>query len=251
MESFAASFAPIFLRIAGLLLFAPLLSSRLFPARLKLMLAAVLALAAVGSMPAAASPTTTDWQLALGLAAEFALGATMGLLLSLVFLGAQLGGQIISQQMGLNLAGSIDPSGTAGTSPLAQFYYILAGFVFLLMDGHHLAILGLRESFDRLPPMTLAINPSLAAAVTAMLASATVLALCIAAPVCIGLLVVDLALGMIGKIIPQISFMSVGMILRSAAGLAVVILGLGVTATVLGRALTDAVWLSRGVGIAP
>ena len=59
------------------------------------------------------------------------------------------------------------------------------------------------------------------------------------------------ALGMIGKTIPQISFMSVGMTLRAFAGLAVVILGLGVSATVLGGALTDALRLAHGVGGAP
>jgi flagellar biosynthetic protein FliR len=84
-----------------------------------------------------------------------------------------------------------------------------------------------------------------------MLAGAMVLALCIAAPVCIALLVVDLALGMIGKTIPQISFMSVGMSLRCAAALVTVILGLGVTATVLGGALTDAMRLAQAIGASP
>ena len=251
MEGFATSFAPVFLRIAGLLFFIPLLGGRVFPARLKLMLAAVLALAAVGSLPAVPPQGLSQLQLALGLAAEFAFGAAMGLSLALVFVAAQMAGQIISSQMGLNLAGSIDPSGAPGASPLSQAYYILAGSVFLLMDGHHLAILGLRASFDHLPPMTLPVDASLAAAITGMLAAATVLALCIAAPACIALLVVDLALGMIGKTIPQISFMSVGMTLRAFAGLAVVILGLGVSATVLGGALTDALRLAHGVGGAP
>lgn len=249
MQSFAVSFAPVFLRIAGLLFFAPLLSGRVFPARLKLMLAAVLALATVGSMPA---PTPMqDWQLALGLAAEFALGAAMGFALSLVFVAAQLAGQIIGNQAGLNLGASLDPSGATVSSPLAQLYFILAGFVFLQMDGHHLAVLGLRASFDHLPPLTLVIDASLAGAITAMLASATMLALCIAAPACIALLVVDLALGMIGKTIPQLGFMSVGMTLRTVAGLAAVILGLGVTATVLARAMTDAARLAQGMTAAP
>lgn len=251
MESFAASFAPIFLRLTGLLFFVPVLGGRVFPARLKVMLAAVLALAAVGNMPAAAPQHLTDWQMALGLIGEFGFGAVMGLTLSLVFIAAQMAGQFISNQMGLNLAGSIDPSGASATSPLTQLYYLLAGFVFLLIDGHHLAIIGLGASFDRVPPMAAVIDASLAGATVGMLASATALALCIALPTCTALLVVDLALGMIGKTIPQISFMSVGMTLRAAAGLTVVILALGVTARVLGGAFTDAVRLAQGIGAAP
>lgn len=246
-SSFTACFALIFFRIAGLVIFAPLIGSARIPRRLKIMFAAVLTLATVGSMPAGVQLPDTSWQLAAGLAGEFAFGAALGLALSLVFLAAQLAGTIVGQQMGFNLAGTFDPAGGAGGNPFSDIYYILTLFVFLLLGGHHAMMLGVRDSFDHFPPMTVGVDGRILDMVTGMLISATSLAVRVAAPVCVAMLVVDLALGMIAKTIPQMNFMNIAATLRMLVGLAVVIFGLGITATVLGGAINDGMALAQGL----
>jgi flagellar biosynthesis protein FliR len=64
---------------------------------------------------------------------------------------------------------------------------------------------------------------------TGFLEAATKLALRLAAPMLVTMLVVDLALGLVGRIMPQMNVMAMGMSLRSALGLVVVILGLAMT----------------------
>jgi hypothetical protein len=88
---------------------------------------------------------------------------------------------------------------------------------------------GLRDSFDAVPLLQLGIDAPLFDTLAGFLQSATMLALRLAAPMLVTMLVVDLALGLVGRIMPQMNVMAMGMSLRSALGLVVVILGLVMT----------------------
>jgi flagellar biosynthetic protein FliR len=63
--------------------------------------------------------------------------------------------------------------------------------------------------------------------------SSTVLAMQLAAPVLVTMLVVDLVLGFVGKTVPQLNIMTAGVAVRSMVGLFVLILGLGLTCSVI------------------
>jgi flagellar biosynthetic protein FliR len=72
-----------------------------------------------------------------------------------------------------------------------------------------------------------------------LITSATILAFKLAAPMLVTMLVVDLALGFIGKTMPQINVMTSGLTLRAGIGLAVVIVGLMLTSDIMRGALFD------------
>jgi flagellar biosynthetic protein FliR len=69
--------------------------------------------------------------------------------------------------------------------------------------------------------------------------SATLLAIKVAAPMLVTMLVVDLALGFIGKSVPQINVMNAGLTLRSGLGIGVLIVGLMLTSEIMRQALFD------------
>lgn len=249
--NFPTHFALVFFRIAGLMVFAPLIGSGRIPQRMKFYFAGVLTLAMAGSMPAPALMPETPWHLAVGIGGELVFGLALGQVLSLVFVAAQYGGSIAGQQMGFNLAGSLDPSSDIGSNPLGDVYFMLTLFVFLLLDGHHAMMLGVRNSFDYLPPMSAGVHGELLGAIASMVMSATTLAVRIAAPACVAMLVVDLALGMIGKTIPQMNLLSVGMSVRLMAGIFVVVVGLGLTGIVLSDAINDGLTLAERLWLLP
>ncbi len=244
-------FALVMFRIAGLMIFAPLIGSGRIPRLVKVFFAAVLTLAMAGTMPAPVELPHSPWQVAVGIGGELAFGLALGMILSLVFVAAQFAGAIAGQQMGFNLVGSLDPSSDLGSNPLSDVYFILTLFLFLLLDGHHAMMLGIRNSFDHLPPLAVGLDRPLLDTITGMTMSATTLAVRIAAPVCVAMLVVDLALGMVGKTIPQMNLMSVGLSLRSIAGLLIVIFGLGLTAFVLDGAIDDGLSLAETLWMPP
>lgn len=249
--NFPIQFALVVFRLAGLMVFAPLIGSGRIPKRIKLYFACVLALAMVASMPAPAEIPESPWLLAVGIGGEIMFGIALGTVLSLVFVAAQIAGGVAGQQMGFNLSGTFNPQSDFGGEPLSDLYFILTLMLFLLMDGHHAMMLGIRNSFDYLPPLSVSINASLLDAVTGMLMSAMTLAVRIAAPVAVAMLVVDLALGMVGKTIPQMNLMSVGLSLRALTGMIIVIFGLALTGIVLSDALADAMTLAENLWTTP
>jgi flagellar biosynthetic protein FliR len=235
----ATTFVLAFFRIAAMMLFAPLFGSSRIPKRVRVLLALVLAWSIVPTVPQVALPDST-WGLATGIAGEMAFGLAMGMILSFVFIAAQWAGEIVGQQMGLNLSEVFDPQFGAQGSIIGEMYFMLTLVVFLAIGGHHEMLRGVRDSFDRFELLTLGITPDLFDTLIGLLLNATKLAFRLAAPMLVTMLVVDLALGLIGKMMPQMNVMAMGLSLRSALGLVIVILGLAVTNFALGEGVLDA-----------
>jgi flagellar biosynthetic protein FliR len=222
-----------FFRIAGLMLFAPLFGSARVPQRVKLLVALALTASMAGSIPRPAQLPSSSWELAVGIAGELAFGLAMGTILSTAFVAAQWGGQLISQQMGLNISEVLDPQFGNGGSVVGDMYYMLCTAVFLLAGGHRELVRGMRISFQKLPLLSLTMNQHLLDLMVQVLSAATSIGARLAAPMLITMLVIDLVMGAIGKTVPQLNIMSAGLIVRASVGIVVLALGLGLTVQVL------------------
>jgi flagellar biosynthetic protein FliR len=102
---------------------------------------------------------------------------------------------------------------------MAQWANVMALLVFLAVDGHHLLLRAVAESFA-----LVALGGGLPAgdgiALLLMLAGGLfVIALKIAAPVMLLVLLVNAAMGVLAKVIPQLNVFIVGFPLNVAAGL--------------------------------
>ncbi len=225
-------FVLVVFRLAGVMLVAPVFSSPRTPKRLKALLVLVAAFGVSGGVKAVPLPDTT-WDLTLGIGGELAFGLAIGMLVNMAFVGAQWAGQMIGIEMGLNMSEVFDPSMGSGGSLMGDVYYFVALAVFLFVGGHRELLLGVKASFDHLPLLSLSVDRPLFEAVVGMLQSATILALRLAAPMLVTVLVVDLALGLVGRAMPQFNVMQAGLSVRSIVGMGIVILGLGLTTGVL------------------
>jgi flagellar biosynthetic protein FliR len=233
------TFVLVFFRITGMMLFAPLFGSSRIPRRVRVLLALVLAMSVVPGIKPVMMPDSL-WGVTAGIAGEMVFGFAMGMIQSFVFIAAQWAGEIIGQQMGFNLSEVFDPSFGAQGSIVGELYFMLTLVVFLTIGGHQAMLLGMRESFDHLPLLSLGINTPLFDVIIDFFSTATVLAVRLAAPMLVTMLVVDLALGLIGKMMPQMNVMAMGLSLRSALGLIVLILGLAMTNDAIGRGILSA-----------
>jgi len=234
------TFVLVFFRVAGLALTAPLLGSAILPRQIKVLLALILAL---GLTPGVAVPVAmphSAWELSLGIGGELVFGAAMGLCLNLVFIAVAWAGQFVGQQLGLNLGEVFDPATGTGGSVVGDLYFLLAMVVFLIIRGHHLMIAGIRGSFDALPLLSVGMNKSALDLLLGLLTGATVLAVQLAAPIFVTMLVVDMAMGFIGKTIPQINVLTAGLSLKPALGILVVALGLVLSSATIRSQLTQA-----------
>src|SRR3982750_2323749 len=132
---FVPAYVLVVFRLAGLMIFAPLLGSGRIPRRIKVMMALVLSAGMCVSIKAPVSLPETNWELAIGIGGEIAFGLAMGIVLSFTFIAVQWAGEMIGQQMGLNMSEVLDPQFGGAGSLIGDLYFMLALVVFLTVRG--------------------------------------------------------------------------------------------------------------------
>src|SRR3974390_2448357 len=95
----AINFVPIYVlvlfRIAGMMIWAPLLGSQQIPRRVKAMMTIVLAASITPGIVVKVAMPQSAWELAAAIGGEIIFGAAVGFILSLVFVAAQWAGEMI------------------------------------------------------------------------------------------------------------------------------------------------------------
>ena len=248
--AFAPLFALAFFRVAGLFLYAPLFGSARVPRRVKLMLALVITLAVMPAIPPGTRLPDSTWELAAAIAGEILFGLAIGIALSSAIVAAQWAGQMVSQQLGFSLGQTIDPN-YGGGNLVGDLYLLFAVIVFLLIGGHRLVIEGLCNSFAAIPLLTATVDRPLFDLLLTLFATTAELALRLAGPTFVALIAVDIALGCIGKTMPQMNLMTAGLSVRTILGLAVVVIGFGLTYGVLSDSLLSDINAARTVWATP
>ena len=194
------------IRIGAIVISLPLLDSRNLPAQLKVVLILMLS---VALYPLVQTQQIMIPQrlghLALVVVSEMLIGLTIGFVAQVLFAGIQLGGEIISQQMGLNMATIFDPTSAHQTSLVSHLQYVLAMLVFLSSSAHHWFIIAMAESLQSIPLAGLSASGAVLPVILTLLGKACVIAIQLAAPVSIALLLATLILGVMARLVPQLN----------------------------------------------
>lgn len=208
-----------FLRALFLFSALPVLGSRMVPARVRVGLAALIALAAQPALPPIAA-VPLDSALALLLVAQQAvIGLALGFAVRLVFAAVEFAGEIIGLQMGLNFAGFFDPISASTATATSRFFGTLVSWLFIVVNGHLLVVMALVHSFSAYP-----VGPEPFAFLRNTLphqwgAEVFATGLWIALPLVSMLLFINLVLGAITRVAPQINIFSVGFPITLSVGL--------------------------------
>lgn len=207
-------------RILAFLSTAPVLSRRGIPALAKVGLGVMLTFIVFAGKPMNYSGTTTKFVGCLVL--ETAIGLTAGTLANWLFQCFQMGGQLIDQQAGFGSAAIFDPGSAMQVSLISNFIMYLSILLFLELNGHHLLLLGLVRSFQVVPVGTGLIGISASTVILRALSASTVLLIRVAVPVVVVLVLTDLILGMVGRTVPQLNVLMLGLPVK--AGVAFLVL---------------------------
>jgi flagellar biosynthetic protein FliR len=223
-------------RAAGLVAAAPVVSSPAVPAPVRAGLSVLLAVAAfpaarLGARAAAEAPAAY----AAALAGEVAVGALIGFVARLVFAAAEVAGGILDLQMGFTLAGLLDPVYGQPTSVLGTLFAWLATVLFLLGGGLELLALALAGSYAHLAAGAAADWGAGAGLALQALGWAFVTGIELAAPLLAVGLAVNLVLGLVGRVVPQLGVLQAALPAQILVGLAVLVLALPLSVAVLGQ----------------
>lgn len=213
-------FVLILVRVGMVLFLFPFFSSRLIPVQCKaglcLLLGAVFF--PVVDLKDAHLPAS-GWAVLGMLLSEFAIGLILGLMVQVFFEAVRMMGQVVGFQTGFSIANIIDPQNGIQVSILSNMAYLVAVVVFLGLNGHHLFLLALRESYDILPVGALSLKGAPMMELMKRLGDMFVLAVKMGAPAIVGLLFLKAALGVTSKVIPQMNVMIVAFPLQIVVGL--------------------------------
>jgi len=209
-----------FVRTLALFAGMPVFSQRNVPARVKVGLALFISLAAQPSLPVMPlAPLDSLPMLLLLLAQQMLIGLSMGFAVRLVFASLEFAGELIGLQMGLNYAGFFDPAtGSQGTAS-ARFFGSMVAFLFIAINGHLLLINALIQSFQVFPIGDEPFHFLRVAKPQVWGAEIFRIGLWIALPLITMLMFVNLVLGVISRVAPQIGVFSVGFPLTVSIGL--------------------------------
>jgi flagellar biosynthesis protein FliR len=223
-----------FLRALALFTALPVLGTRNVPARVRIGLAAFIALAAQPSLPASVAVPLDSPAALLLVTQQVVIGLSLGFAVRLVFAAIEFAGEIIGLQMGLNFAGFFDPLSAASATAASRFFGTMVAWLFIVINGHLLVVAALVHSFTAFP-----VGPEPFAflhQVQPYRWGSEIFAngLWIALPLVSMMLFVNLVLGAISRVAPQINIFAVGFPVTLGVGL----LGLMLTLPALGQPFT-------------
>jgi len=224
----------VLLRASGLFLIAPVFSHQSVPKIIRVGLVIILAGIIVSAVKHPYIPEITSlWQLA-GLAVkEILVGFVIGLTFRLLFMGIKTGGAIIGYQLGFAMVSLPDVDSSGEVSVIARFWVLLATLIFLAINGHHIIITSLIESYQAIPVGRVATDTPVGEMILRYSGYVFIIAVKVAAPITVTLFLVDVSLGTIAKMIPTMNVFFVGFPIKIAVGLAVLAMSLPLFAYLL------------------
>lgn len=210
----------VVLRVGGIMTVAPMFGHRNIPRMLKIGIIFIISIVILPTVPPLPGNLPPDlFSLSAILVKEVAAGLLIGFTSLLIFLAVQFAGNIIGLQMGFGIVNVIDPNSSAHVPIIGQFQFLLAMLIFLAIDGHHLVLSAVLNSFQAIPLGQ--INFSQLSAEIMVRAGVNTLASAIklGAPCIVTLFLIDVAMGMVARTVPQMNIFIIGFPVKISVGL--------------------------------
>ena len=208
-----------FLRVLALFSSMPVLGQRNVPIRVRIALSFFIAIGVAGTATAGPDVPLDSPAAILLVIQQLLIGLSLGFAVRIIFTAIEFAGEIIGLQMGLNFAGFFDPATAQQATATSSFFSTMVAFLFIAMNGHLLVIEAVVQSLVAFP-----VSPEPFAFLHAVRpetwgAEIFRLGLWIALPLIAMLLFVNMMLGVIARVAPQISIFSVGFPITMSVGL--------------------------------
>jgi len=192
----------VMVRLSSLLVFAPVFSSVAIAPRIKVgfVFAVTILLAPlVGSARGAVSEITMA-----GVLGELTVGLVFGLSLMILSEMVLFAGSLLSMEFSFSLVNLMDPNSKVDTPVLAELLGWVNTLVLLAAGLHRTLLAAVMRSFNAVPVGTFVLNAKTGAAISQMAGGIFLAGVQLASPVIAAALVVEITIGLIGRLAPQL-----------------------------------------------
>lgn len=212
----------IFARIGSAMMLLPGFGEFYVMARYRLLLAVAIALLLTPILGPALPPLPTDvGRLVAIVGGEVIIGLFLGTVSRVLLSALDTAGMVASLQLGLSAAQIFNPMMAQQSTVTASLYSMLGVLLIFLTDLHHMLLRAVVDSYSAFPPGTLPAVGDLSDALSRSVAVAFRLGVEMAAPFILLGTVFFIALGMIGRLTPQLPLLFVIQPLQIIGGLLV------------------------------
>lgn len=150
---------------------------------------------------------------------QILIGIALGFTMQFAFAAVRTAGEFIGLQMGLSFATFVDPGSHLNMPVLARIMDMLAMLLFLTFNGHLWLISLLVDTFHTLPIGSNPVNSNAFMALAKAGGLIFLNGLMLALPVITLLLTLNLALGLLNRMAPQLSIFVIGFPLTLTVGI--------------------------------
>ncbi|MCX8066029.1 MAG: flagellar biosynthetic protein FliR [Candidatus Hydrogenedentes bacterium] len=231
------------MRISGFLVSMPVLGSRNIPMVVKAGLAGILALTITPLIPPLQSefPKTLSNFIVIG-TLEILIGVGMGFIVSIMFAGVQVAGELMDLQTGFGIMNIFNPAMETQFPIFGFFLFLLWAMFFLLINGHLYIIKVLTESYKILPIGTIYTPQENFGLGIAKLGSVIfIYGVRLAGPVLVAMLLTYAVLGVFGRAVPQINLLIIGFPITIGLGFIILAVCIGVYVGVFEEMINESI----------
>lgn len=166
---------------------------------------------------------------------EAFIGILVGFIAKFFFQTVSIAGDIMTMSMGLSSDQMFNPAMGRRVTAVENYQLLLAGLLFLSLNGHHMFIEGLAKSFDLVPLTQIGFNFAVLRDVSLVAQTIMEMGVKIAAPIMGAIFIANLALGIIGRTVPQINVLVTSWPINILLGFGVLIISLPLLIVSLGE----------------
>jgi flagellar biosynthetic protein FliR len=211
-------------RVSAMLAMMPIFSQQQLPRQLRFAIGLLFTFVMVATVPTIAAMQLGP--LTVAVLAQAFVGLVFGFVAYLLFTGIQFAGQVVDLQIGFAIANIINPQTSQNVTIIGELELTLATLLYLALDGHHLLIAGIARSFTLVPLPYVAAPDLIAGDVMRFFSQALLIVIQIAAPVVVTLFLVNVMLGLMARVAPQMNVFVVGFPLQIGIGLTMLIVAI-------------------------
>jgi len=211
----------ILMRVSGIFVIAPFWGNENLAMRARIGAVAMISFILLPMVGGTATIAATQWtSFAYHAVQELLIGVSIGFVGTIYFSMIYLVGTVVDRQTGFMLVQAIDPLSDTEVPMYGTFYNVIFIFLFLSINGHHMLLRGLVDSYELLPVgAMLHMSEDLVRFMIEQYRNVMILAFVLGSPVIIVSLLTNALLGIFAKTMPQINVFVVGMPLRIAGGM--------------------------------
>lgn len=215
-------------RVLALIIHVPVLGGQAIPNAVKIGLGALLAMVLLPWQPLppdAPSMATLEFGLAIG--RELLIGTLAGFAAVLTFAVFQIAANLMGLGSGFGAGSLLNPALENTGTAMDQMFVMMTVLLFIVLNGHHVFLQGLQQTFELLPlngGWPLLSSDRLLRLGAGMIAAGVQMSL----PVLGTVLLADLTLGLLARVAPQVHVFFLGVPLKVGVGLLALALSLTV-----------------------